>query len=186
MIADELALVLANVKDPFCQDCILHKDVSQVCIMGRGNVKSKIMLIGEGPGKDEDYQGKPFVGRCGKWLDKCLIALHINDKVYITNVVKCRPPDNRKPTPAEMIACRQYISAEIRLIEPKVIVAMGKTAAEALDFPIEIGRKFYKSSRLGNYYGIKTWHPAYCLRAGKPRTTEFFEHLKWARKFTHG
>jgi len=143
------------------------------------------MLVGEAPGETEDRLGLPFIGRSGKWLQKCINVLGLKNNVYITNVVKCKPPNNRKPKWKEIGACSKYLMSEIKLLNPKVIVAMGKVATEALAFKSIRGSEgaFFRNSELGNYYCISTWHPAYCLRTGRPTTTEFFEHLKLAKRF---
>jgi DNA polymerase len=124
------------------------------------------MFIGEAPGHDEDIQGVPFVGRAGQLLTKIISAMGYDRKdVYITNVVKCRPPQNRNPMPSEIFACRGYLKRQIEIIEPKVICMLGKFAASVMigsDLPIsQIRGKFF------DFYGIKlmpTFHPAYLLR----------------------
>ena len=112
-----------------CTDCGLCKGRTNV-VIGVGNPQSKIMLIGEGPGRDEDIQGYPFVGAAGQLLDKMLAAISLDrTKVYIANIVKCRPPQNRTPLEDEAMACLPYLRAQVALIQPQIIVCLGKTAA---------------------------------------------------------
>jgi DNA polymerase len=126
------------------------------------------LFVGEGPGADEDAQGEPFVGQAGKLLDNMLMAIKLKrgSNVYIANIVKCRPPDNRTPEAGEIATCLPYLQSQITLIQPKLIVALGKTAANAL-----LGREATLGSlrgRLHDYNGIKlliTYHPAYLLRS---------------------
>ena len=148
-----------------CQRCILRSTCRQV-VFGDGSLAARIMFVGEGPGKDEDEQGVPFVGRAGQLLDKILAAAEFNrPEVYITNVVKCRPPGNRLPNPDEVKACRPYLEAQIRLINPRLIVCLGSAATQAIIDPkariTQIhGRWFARE-------GIKivaTFHPAALLR----------------------
>lgn len=135
-------------------------------VYGVGNPHAKIVFIGEGPGREEDLKGEPFVGQAGKLLDKILAAIKFDrSQVYIANIVKCRPPENRPPQPDEMEACFPYLLEQLRLIKPKLICALGKTAAFGL---------LKTNSSLGNlrgcwheYKGIPvlvTYHPAALLR----------------------
>lgn len=148
-----------------CKKCELCKERNNV-VFGSGNPCAKLVFVGEGPGYDEDMQGLPFVGRAGKLLTKIIEAMGFKrSDVYIANIVKCRPPQNRNPLPTEMLACEEYLTRQLELIKPKVICALGKTAAQALlrtEEPISRMRgKFY------NYRGITlmpTYHPAYLLR----------------------
>lgn len=116
-----------------CQRCRLGATRTQVAV-ARGNPKAALMLVGEGPGQQEDLQGKPFVGPAGQLLDKILqsVDLDPDQDVYIANVVKCRPPGNRVPEPDEMAACRGYLLEQIRLVQPRLIVLVGGTAAKGL------------------------------------------------------
>ncbi|QGT98749.1 Uracil-DNA glycosylase, family 4 [Candidatus Syntrophocurvum alkaliphilum] len=148
-----------------CENCGLRKGCKQV-VFGDGNNKSDIMFIGEGPGQDEDNQGIPFVGPAGQLLDRILNAAEINrEAVYITNVVKCRPPSNRLPNPEEVKVCRGYLEAQIRIINPKIIVCLGSKATQVV-----INSKARITKMRGQWIlrnGIKiiaTFHPAALLR----------------------
>ncbi len=116
-----------------CERCALAAGRSRV-VVSRGNPRARLMVIGEGPGAQEDASGQPFVGRAGQLLDQMLasVALDSNRDAYICNVVKCRPPDNRKPTAAEMAACRPWLDPQIRLVDPAVILLAGATALEGV------------------------------------------------------
>jgi uracil-DNA glycosylase len=148
-----------------CRRCPLWKDRKTI-VFGEGNPRAKLMFIGEGPGADEDAQGRPFVGRAGQLLDKMIAAMKLKrEDVYIANVVKCRPPGNRAPKPLEAEACMQFLDRQIRVIEPEIICALGTVSAQYLlstDRPISVMRgKFHDRN------GIKlmpTYHPAYLLR----------------------
>lgn len=154
-----------------CQACSLCKSRKHT-VFGVGNPDAKWMIVGEAPGEQEDRQGEPFVGQAGKLLDKMLIQLHIarhpkqdEQAIYIANVLKCRPPRNRNPEPQEMAQCEPYLKRQIELIKPKVILAMGRFAVQALLQSHEaIGRL---RGRAHSYRGIPvvvTYHPAYLLR----------------------
>ncbi|MFW6281416.1 MAG: uracil-DNA glycosylase [bacterium] len=148
-----------------CERCQLRDNCSQV-VMGEGAVNKKIMFIGEAPGATEDKKGRPFVGRAGNLLDKIFSAVNIKrEDVYITNVVKCRPPENRKPTITEAKACSPILQSEFKLIEPLVIVPMGATAFKhLLDEDTSITESRGKWFQRGPYYFLPTFHPAYLLR----------------------
>jgi len=148
-----------------CKKCQLHKRRNNA-VFGVGNPRARLMFVGEGPGYEEDMQGLPFVGRAGKLLTKMIEAMGLERKdVYIANVVKCRPPDNRNPLPAEMIACEGYLAGQIDTIKPEVICTLGKIASQALlKTEVPIGRL---RGEFHAYRGIKlmpTYHPAYLLR----------------------
>lgn len=150
-----------------CSACPLHKARKQA-VLGVGDENADWLFVGEGPGAEEDARGEPFVGQAGKLLDNMLsaIALRRGQDVYIANVVKCRPPGNRTPESAEAHACEPYLSRQIELIAPKLIVALGKVAANNLletDAPLGSLR-----GKLHDYRGtplIATYHPAYLLRS---------------------
>ncbi|MBI4313202.1 MAG: uracil-DNA glycosylase [Candidatus Omnitrophica bacterium] len=148
-----------------CTLCNLCKK-RRTAVFGEGNPKAEIMFVGEGPGAEEDMQGRPFVGPAGALLTKIIQALGLSrEEVYIANTVKCRPPNNRVPAPEELAACRPYLEAQIELIRPKAICALGRTAANALlktDAPIISLRG--KTHRLGGTPLIVTYHPAFLLR----------------------
>jgi DNA polymerase len=136
-------------------------------VFGVGNPRAELLFVGEGPGADEDQQGEPFVGKAGQLLTKMIEAMGFRrEDVYIANVVKCRPPGNRNPEPDEIAACEPFLRAQITAISPKVIVALGKFAAQTLlreTTPISKLR-----GRWSSYEGVKlmpTFHPAYLLRS---------------------
>jgi uracil-DNA glycosylase len=148
-----------------CAKCVLHGTRTQT-VFARGNPEAELMFIGEGPGADEDAQGEPFVGKAGQLLDKMIAAMgYARDDVYIANIVKCRPPDNRKPLPAEVAACEGYLHEQIALVQPKVIVALGASAVEGL-LKISGISKLRGTWRLyrGEIPTMPTFHPAYLLR----------------------
>jgi uracil-DNA glycosylase len=148
-----------------CVKCNLAKTRTQV-VYGVGNPSADLMFIGEAPGRDEDEQGKPFVGRAGQLLTDIIKAMKLTrDDVYISNVVKCRPPENRNPEPEELDACRPYIRQQVEIIKPRVIVTLGKFALQSLT------EKAYGITAIRGkwleYNGVKvmpTYHPAYLLR----------------------
>ena len=148
-----------------CTDCGLCKGRTNV-VIGVGNPQSKIMLIGEGPGRDEDIQGYPFVGAAGQLLDKMLAAISLDrTKVYIANIVKCRPPQNRTPLEDEAMACLPYLRAQVALIQPQIIVCLGKTAAMyVIDRQIRITRDRGIWSMKKGIWMLPTFHPAALLR----------------------
>ena len=148
-----------------CRACPLGAGRTNA-VFGEGNPKAELMFIGEGPGRDEDLQGRPFVGRAGQLLDKMIAAMGFRrDQVYIANVVKCRPPGNRTPLPEEAAACGNYLLWQIYLIRPKVIVLLGATAAHYL-LNDQRGIMRLRGNWL-DYQGIPvmpTYHPAFLLR----------------------
>jgi uracil-DNA glycosylase len=159
-----------------CTSCVLHKARKQA-VLGVGDEKAEWLLVGEGPGAEEDERGEPFVGQAGKLLDNMLaaIALKRGSNVYIANVVKCRPPGNRTPAPAEAQACEPYLARQIELIGPRLIIALGKVAAQNL-LGVEATLASLRG-RVHQYRGtplIVTYHPAYLLRslAEKARSWE--------------
>ena len=148
-----------------CTNCVLHKGRNKF-VFGSGNPNADVMVIGEGPGAEEDKQGLPFVGRAGQLLTDILKAIKFSrDEVFIGNIVKCRPPDNRTPLPEEMETCIPYLAKQIELIKPKLILCLGLTAAKGL-----LKKKDSLTSLRGQvfeYEGIKTmvtFHPAALLR----------------------
>lgn len=149
-----------------CTRCGLHRDRTQT-VFARGTGSSGLCFVGEGPGADEDAQGFPFVGKAGQLLDRMIAAMGFSrDEVYVCNIVKCRPPKNRKPEPDEMAACRPYLVQQLELIDPKVIVALGATAVEGL-LGISGGITRLRGNwRLynGRIAVMPTFHPAYLLR----------------------
>ena len=148
-----------------CTACELHKTRTN-CVFGTGNVNADVLFVGEAPGDNEDKTGTPFVGRAGKLLDQYLYAVDIpREKVYIANILKCRPPKNRDPLPEEEAACIEFLRRQVRLINPKVIVCLGRISAMKLikpDFKItrEHGQWFEK----GKFLITAVYHPALLLR----------------------
>jgi uracil-DNA glycosylase family 4 len=148
-----------------CAGCRLRATCKQV-VFGAGNIKSKIVFIGEGPGSDEDDQGIPFVGRAGQLLNQILAAADFKrEEVYIANVVKCRPPGNRLPNPDEVKVCRNFLEAEIRIIQPKIIVCLGAMASQTVIDPrAKIGQLRGKWLLRNGIKIMPTYHPAALLR----------------------
>ena len=168
-----------------CAACGLCRDRKQA-VFGVGSESAPWMFIGEGPGADEDEQGEPFVGQAGKLLDNMLAAagLKRGREVYIANVVKCRPPGNRTPTPEEAAACAPYLDRQIELIQPKLLVALGKTAAVRLLGEAAVSSLGAQRGKVHAYKGIPlivTYHPAYLLR-NLPDKAKAWEDLLFARK----
>lgn len=148
-----------------CQKCSLGKTRTKF-VFGVGNPKAGAMLIGEAPGHDEDMQGEPFVGRAGKLLDNILKAINFTrNDVYIANILKCRPPNNRDPLPGEMETCMPYLQKQIELIKPKVILCLGRVAANGLlDKKLSLGQLRESTYELNGIKVIVTYHPAALLR----------------------
>ena len=167
-----------------CQKCSLHESRTQT-VFGVGNPNADWLVIGEAPGADEDKQGEPFVGRAGKLLNSMLLAMGLaREQVFIANILKCRPPNNRDPKPEEVLACESYLRQQIDLIKPKIILAVGRIAAQNLlkvDTPIGKMR--------GNHYTypdselpvIVTYQPAYLLRSPREKR-KVWEDLKTAMR----
>jgi len=181
---ESLADILAEIGD--CTRCRLHQGRTKI-VFGAGNEQSPLVFVGEGPGAEEDAQGLPFVGRAGQLLTQMIegtarkegIPLK-REQVYICNVVKCRPPDNRTPLPDEMEICGQFLFRQLAAIRPKAICALGSTAARAL-----LDRKEGVTKLRGNWYrwrGIPvmvTYHPSYLLRPyNQNAKREAWEDLK--------
>jgi uracil-DNA glycosylase family 4 len=161
-----------------CTRCVLHKQGRKQIVFGVGNPKAELMFVGEGPGADEDAQGEPFVGRAGQLLNNMIKAMGIErEQVYIANIVKCRPPGNRQPERDECATCSPFLMRQIAAIKPKVIVALGATAAKTLlamnASMMQLRGRFYDFRPAGirsndpNWDGCKlavTYHPAFLLR----------------------
>jgi uracil-DNA glycosylase family 4 len=148
-----------------CTRCKLHKGRNKI-VFGDGNPKAQLVFVGEGPGADEDAQGLPFVGRAGKLLTQMIEAMGLQRKdVYICNVVKCRPPENRAPEPDEVAACSPFLMRQIDSIQPKVIVCLGATAAKTI-LNTTRGISQFRGEWLEwrGYKLMATYHPAYLLR----------------------
>ncbi len=165
-----------------CRACELCQARKQA-VLGVGDLSPDWLFVGEGPGAEEDERGEPFVGQAGKLLDAMLTAIDLErgKQVYIANTVKCRPPGNRTPTPAETAACWPYLQRQIALLRPRLIVALGKPAAQAL-----LGREVKVGEARGQefeHHGIPlivTYHPAYLLRALQDKA-KAWEDLCFAR-----
>jgi DNA polymerase len=149
-----------------CTACDLYKTRTQA-VFGVGDEQAEWLIIGEAPGADEDAQGEPFVGQAGKLLDNMLAAIGLRrgEDVYIANAVKCRPPANRTPEAEEIAACRPYLQRQIALLRPKLIVALGRPAAQALlQSEVKISAARGRLHALNGIPVIVTYHPAYLLR----------------------
>ena len=179
--ATSLGDLRAHIGD--CTRCKLHKLGRRQIVFGVGNPNAELMFVGEAPGADEDIQGEPFVGRAGQLLTKIIEAIGLTrDQVYIANVIKCRPPQNRNPEPDEVASCEPFLNQQIDLIRPRVIVALGTFAAHLLlktDAPISRLR-----GRVHDYRGgaslIPTFHPAFLLRS-PDRKRDVWEDMKKVR-----
>ena len=179
--ADVLEALRVDI-GPDCSRCKLHTLGRKQVVFGVGNPNADLMFVGEAPGADEDIQGEPFVGRAGQLLTKIIEAIGLRrEDVYIANVIKCRPPNNRNPEPDEVEQCEPFLFRQVDIIRPKVIVALGKFAAQCLvrtDAPITRirGREFtYRDAVL-----IPTYHPAYLLRNPSAKR-EVWEDMKKVR-----
>lgn len=149
-----------------CRQCVLCEQRKQA-VLGVGDRQADWLFVGEGPGADEDERGEPFVGQAGKLLDNMLAAIGLRrgNDVYIANTVKCRPPQNRTPEPEETAACWPYLERQIELIQPKLIVALGRPAAQALlQAEVKVGAARGQLHRYRDIPVIVTYHPAYLLR----------------------
>ena len=161
-----------------CQKCKLFKARKNI-VFGTGNKDADIMFIGEGPGADEDMQGEPFVGKAGKLMDMAFTTLGIKrEKVYIANIVKCRPPSNRNPEQDEEQACLNYLRNQVILVKPKIVVLLGSVALKNI-----LGQEYGITASRGNciekrgIYYIPTWHPAALLR-DETKKIDFINDLK--------
>jgi len=178
---DALAALRTDIGD--CTRCKLHTMGRTQVVFGVGNPNADLMFVGEAPGADEDIQGIPFIGRAGQLLTKIIEAIGMTrEDVYIANVIKCRPPQNRNPEPDEVETCEPFLFRQIDIIQPKVIVALGKFGAQTLLRTLDPisrlrGRVFeYRGSKL-----IPTFHPAYLLRNPSSKR-EVWEDMKLVRK----
>ena len=183
--ADALAAIRADLGD--CTRCKLHTLGRKQIVFGVGNPNADLMFVGEAPGADEDIQGEPFVGRAGQLLTKIIEAIDLRrEDVYIANVIKCRPPGNRNPEPDEVEQCEPFLFRQIDVIKPKVIVALGKFAAQSLlksADPITRlrGREYkYRDAIL-----MPTFHPAYLLRNPSAKR-EVWEDMKRVKRILEG
>jgi len=171
---DKLALIAQQILN--CRKCPLHK-TRKTPVPGEGNPQAKIMFIGEAPGYWEDVKGKPFVGAAGKFLDTLIAILNLSRKdVFITNVLKCRPPKNREPSPNEVQQCTPYLDKQIRIIQPKFIITLGNYSTgyilskAGLPFNgiTQAHGKFYETTILDLHVTVfPTFHPAAGLYSGR-------------------
>jgi len=165
-----------------CTRCKLHPHRTNI-VYGTGNPEAKLVFVGEGPGGEEDIQGKPFVGPAGQLLTRIINSINLTrEEVYIANIIKCRPPENRNPEPDEIKACEPFLIKQLDAIQPKIICALGTFAAQTL---LETGERIsrlrgrfidYRNSKL-----IATFHPAYLLRNAQKKR-EVWEDMKVIRK----
>lgn len=171
-----------------CTACELHRTRTQT-VFGVGNRSAEILVIGEAPGADEDAQGEPFVGRAGQLLNSILRGMGWpRETVYIANVLKCRPPGNRDPSPVEAQCCRSFLQQQIDLIQPKVILAVGRIAAQnllATDTPIGKLRGHWHRFGPREIPLLVTYHPAYLLRSPSEKR-KVWADLKVLRAALHG
>jgi DNA polymerase len=184
--ADALQAIKIDI-GPDCSRCKLHTLGRRQVVFGVGNPNADLMFVGEAPGADEDIQGEPFVGRAGQLLTKIIEAINLKrEDVYIANVIKCRPPQNRNPEPDEVEQCEPFLFKQIETIKPKVIVALGKFAAQSLLKTTEPitrirGREYkYRDAIL-----MPTYHPAYLLRNPSSKR-EVWEDMKRVRAILSG
>ncbi|MDR2360592.1 MAG: uracil-DNA glycosylase [Oscillospiraceae bacterium] len=169
-----------------CFRCELGKTRTNL-VFGTGNPNADIMFIGEGPGEQEDLRGEPFVGRGGKLLDQMLELINLSrSEVYIANIVKCRPPNNRDPLPAERAACSEWLTAQIQLINPRIIVCLGRIAAICLIKPdFKITREHGKWEHFADGCEITAiYHPAALLRDPLKRPETFVDLKSIQEKYT--
>ncbi len=161
-----------------CERCELHSTRTN-CVFGAGDRNADIMFIGEAPGEREDLSGTPFVGRAGQLLDKYLLAVDIpRESVYIANILKCRPPKNRDPLPAEEDACMDYLREQVRLVKPRIIVCLGRIAAQRLISPdYRITREHGTWVQRGSFLITAVYHPALLLRDPRKKE-EMLEDMK--------
>jgi uracil-DNA glycosylase family 4 len=176
---------LAEVRDEAisCTKCPLAAGRTQV-VFGVGNPEADLMFVGEGPGRDEDLAGEPFVGRSGKLLDKLMIQEIGIDRssCYIANVVKCRPPNNRDPLPLEIEACRPWLESQLEIIDPTVVVTLGNFATKLLlDSTIGISKLRGRSYPYRRGHLVPTYHPAAALRGGAEIVAEMRADLVRAK-----
>jgi uracil-DNA glycosylase len=163
VVGDTLERISSDLGE--CTRCKLHRKRNKI-VFGAGNPHAELVFVGEGPGHDEDIQGLPFVGRAGKLLTQMIEAMGLRrEDVYIANIVKCRPPENRQPQEDEVATCMPFLVRQLSAIEPKVIVCLGSTAAQSM-----LGTKKSISAFRGQWFDfqgaklISTYHPAYLLR----------------------
>ena len=165
-----------------CTKCKLHVQRKNI-VFGVGNPDARLVFVGEGPGRDEDIQGEPFVGKAGQLLTRIIQAIGLTrEEVYIANIIKCRPPENRNPQPDEIKVCEPFLLRQLDIIKPKIICALGNFAAQTL---LMTGEKITKlRGRFHNFKGIKlmpTYHPAFLLRNPEMKK-DVWEDMKMVQK----
>ena len=192
--AEQRAAAIARMDWPQLQQSVAACTACQLCqarqqaVLGVGDLHPDWLFIGEGPGADEDRQGEPFVGQAGKLLDAMLAAIGLNrrQKVYIANTVKCRPPGNRTPEAEELAACWPYLARQMELLQPRLIVALGKPAAQTLlQREVKIGAERGKRFDYQGTSFVVTYHPAYLLRNLTDKA-KAWEDLCFARGLLRG
>lgn len=160
-----------------CRKCSLC-ETRKNTVFGEGSLNARIMFVGEGPGRDEDEQGRPFVGKAGQLLDKMIASIGFSrDDVFIANILKCRPPGNRDPLPGEALACIDYLRAQVAMIKPKIIVCLGRISAGYIlgqEIHITKDRGVWHESK--GFYIMPTYHPAALLR-NEPLKKESYKDL---------
>ncbi len=181
--AEPPAASLAEVRERLgdCRRCKLCEGRTNI-VFGVGDERARLMFVGEGPGRDEDLQGEPFVGRAGQLLTKIIEAIGLTrEQVYIANVVRCRPPDNRKPEPDEIAACQPFLRQTMAVVRPAIVVALGSVAVQTLLGTTRgitaLRGKFHQA---GEYRIMPTFHPAYLLRNPAAKR-EVWEDMKLVR-----
>lgn len=177
---NELEQLIRKAKS--CTQCVLHQGRTQT-VFGRGTHHAKLMIIGEAPGFNEDQQGLPFVGKAGKLLSTMLKTIGLSDEdVYITNILKCRPPNNRDPKPDEIKACGGYLTQQINLINPDLILAVGRFSGQfLLNQTLSLSKM---RNQTYNYQGktvVVSYHPAYLLRNPKDKKKSYADLLRVQR-----
>lgn len=181
----ERALAWASLREAVsgCTRCDLHRTRTQT-VFGVGSESARWMIIGEAPGGEEDKRGEPFVGRAGQLLDEMLRAVGIaRHEVFIANILKCRPPDNRDPKPTEVLACADHLNSQIRLVGPKLILAVGRISAQnLLRQEVPVGRLRGRAHAYGPEATplVVTYHPAYLLRSPAEKR-KVWDDLRLAR-----
>jgi len=178
---ETLKLIREDIGD--CTRCALHKERTHI-VFGEGNPNADLMFVGEGPGRDEDQTGRPFVGRAGKLLTKIIEAMKLKrEDVYIANIVKCRPPKNRAPLPDEVATCEGFLQRQIEVVKPKVIVCLGSTATQnLLKTEVKISSLRGKFVEWHGTQVMPTYHPAFLLRNPSMKKP-LWEDMKKVMKF---
>ena len=179
--AEALQALAAHI-GPACTRCKLHTLGRRQVVFGVGNPQARLMFVGEAPGEDEDKLGEPFVGRAGQLLTKIIEAMGLTrEQVYIANLIKCRPPGNRNPEPDEVETCEPFLFEQLAIVQPRVVVALGKFASQSLLRTTEPITKL--RGRVFDWRGaslVPTFHPAYLLR-NPPAKRDVWEDMKKVR-----